>query len=158
MSAINRYTRRQIRALGLPTVESMLFRKQRCTLRPTPKNVARASAFVLEKWREYWDRYLYDLPDDLTNACKFASLFALLVFGGTLCGNERHQFVQLPDNRILDLTGAAGVPSGCETMHDAAWWGNPEHEKDMVSVAPLVARWVTEFRGLSRRSKGRGVV
>lgn len=148
---IDRYTRHQIRALGLPTIESMLFQRQRGALRPTPESVAAARAFVLEKWRERAALLGDAPPDDLADACTFASIFALLVFGGNLCGNEQHQFVQLPNCSILDLTGAAGVPVGHETMHDAAWWGNPDHEVNVASVAPRVARWVAEFR--ARRSK-----
>lgn len=128
----------------------------------TEENIERAKAFVLKKWIERWHErnpngptynafFGWDRePTDLSSACKFSSMFAQRVFGGQLRGNIDHQFVKLPDGRILDLNiDAEDVrklrASGDPHRHDRAFWGNPEHLDAMKSCEPRVGQWVSEF-------------
>lgn len=126
---------------------------------PTPQALAAAESFLREKWAERAADIGRDPPSDLTGACKFASAFAALVFGGTLRGNWHHQWVEhadAPGGRI-DLTRAEGVlphdtrcaRAGCRQgrldRHDARFFGNREHKADMASIAPRAQRWAREF-------------
>jgi hypothetical protein len=153
-------------AAGLPSM-----------LPATPENIARAKAFVMKKWieRHYEQNGSYDrpppAPTDLSNACKFSSLFAQAIFGGKLRGNEGHQFVELPDGQRLDLNfDAADVIRmttrfeqdgkkgwlkyhgdefeewhGDPYSHDPKFFGNPDHINSMKSILPRVKDWVHEF-------------
>jgi hypothetical protein len=120
-------------------------------LKPTHDNVARAKAFVFEKWKERAKEYHRPEPLDLSNACKFASLFAREIFGVRLRGNWHHQYLVAPNGQIVDLTDAAGVPANIDPhAHDRHFWGNPEHKDDMKSCKPRVDKWKREFmQGLS---------
>lgn len=148
----------------------------------TPENVAKAREFVLQKWIErFHERYPHlaqdpnhpEYPKDLSNSCKFTSLFAQVVFGGTLRGNEGHQYVELENGEILDLnseakdvaemralhqqTGKTGWHSidgresegwhyhGDPHEHDSGFFGNSDHYDSMRSVLPRVTDWVREF-------------
>jgi hypothetical protein len=148
----------------------------------TSENIERAKQFVLKKWIErFQERYPSlakdptgpDYPRDLSNSCKFTSLFAQAVFGGRLRGNEGHQFVELEDGQRLDLnadaedvlairkrferSGLTGwhtdpdEPSGFVDYHgdphahDPAFFGNRDHVEAMRSVVPRVKDWVQEF-------------
>ena len=136
----------------------------------TPENVAKAKAFVLRKWQERTKEWnsetrrlfrsmpsnkdkpfpyglFHPVPKDLTDACKFCSMFAQRVFGGKIEGNHDHQYVRLPDGQVLDLTDAIGLDKSAAYRHDRAFWNNPEHRDSMASCEPRVERWVKEFTG-----------
>lgn len=160
MDAIRRYAVRQAGESGLLPVEGILRGTAQGWLAPTPKNIATAKAFLLDKWRERAREQGQVEPTDLTDACKFASVFAQCVFGGRLRGNWHHQWVAHSTAGKIDLTDAAGVEyhsarclrSGCFqgaiAHHDARFWANPDHAEDVESVLPRVARWVVEFKAL----------
>ena len=129
------------------------------TISPTPQALAAAEDFFRHKWAERAASLNRERPSDLTGACKFASAFAALVFGGTVRGNWHHQWVEhseAPGGRI-DLTHAEGVLphdrrcvlAGCRQgridRHDARFFGNKDHKSDMASVAPRAQRWAQEF-------------
>lgn len=125
-------------------------------LPPTPENIERAKQFAFQKWIEYHEerkarcgpRVNYRMPHDLTNACKFTSLFARAIFGGRLRGNEAHQFVQLADGTIIDLNIDAEDVQQLEDYahrHEVGFWGNPDHKDSVDSCVPRVDRWVNEF-------------
>lgn len=111
-------------------------------LAPTEEIVRAASDFVFEKWVERAKERGWELPTDLSWACKFASLFAVCVFGGRMRGNDEHQYAVHPTYGIIDLTN--GV-MGREMGHDAGWWANKDHVESMQSCVPRVERWVEEF-------------
>lgn len=113
--------------------------------------VGRAKKFILEKWQERAVERKAKMPEDLSGACKFASLFAARVFGGELVGNSNHQFVRL-HGEILDLTdGASSFAEWRQKginpyRHDQEFWGNPEHLASMESCLPRVDGWVSAWR------------
>jgi hypothetical protein len=112
----------------------------------TEENVEKAKAFIKQKWNERAKEYGREEPTDLSGACKFASMFAKLVFGGELRGNKLHQFVEL-DNRLIDLTaGSSDVVLMKEPYkHDKRFWNNPEHKRSMQSCEPRAKQWAEEF-------------
>lgn len=84
-------------------------------LEPTDANLALAKEFLLECWRKRAVRRKRERPDTLENACKFATLYAIKLFGGDVRGNWYHIYAVcgIPA-RIVDLTDAAGVgPEQC---------------------------------------------
>ena len=109
--------------------------------------IAMAKAFVMEKWIERAIELGRPTPIDLSNSCKFSSMFAQAIFGGRLEGHVDHQFVRLTDGSILDLNedGADVRAMANPHRHDARFWGNPEHAEALISCKPRVARWVEEF-------------
>jgi hypothetical protein len=117
----------------------------------TPENIHRAKQFVMQKWAERHAERGYDAPEDLSNACKFTSLFARDVFGGRLRGSMAHQFVQAEDGTIIDLNlDAKDVKALGDHAHhhdDELFWGNPEHKEALDSCRPRVSQWVAEFLG-----------
>ena len=114
-------------------------------LKPTKKNIAAAKNFVFLKWKERAQELDLKEPVDLTNACKFASLFVQQVFGGRLRGNWHHQWVEIGD-RVIDLTGShPTVPCGWPYEHDEEFWLNEEHKDSLASCIPRVNAWVQEF-------------
>jgi hypothetical protein len=71
----------------------------------TPDLIDRAKQFVLRKPQERaMERGYSEVPADLSNACKFASLFAQRIFGGQRRGNWDHQYLVLPNGQPLGLT------------------------------------------------------
>lgn len=119
-------------------------------LEPSDDNIASAKAFVLKKWKERAAERYSPEPTDLTSSCKFTSLFANKVFGGKIKGNWQHQFVQLPDGKIIDLNIEAEDVKRLGQQahaHDESFWRkNPEHKESMISCVPRVNTWVKEFR------------
>lgn len=106
-----------------------------------------ARDFALNGWNAR--RFERGLPaaKDLSNACKFASLFARELFGGTLKGNAEHQYLELPSGQVVDLTqGSAMFDEMDDPMvHDPDFWGNPEHVESLESCMPRVDDWVKGF-------------
>lgn len=120
----------------------------------TPENIERAKRFVMNKWVERAkERHEPKVPIDLSNACKFSSMFAREIFGGRLRGNQAHQFVQLADGKIVDLNSDARdvLALGDNAQHhdEELFWGNPDHVDALDSCRPRVKLWVKEFLGQS---------
>ncbi len=124
-----------------------------------------ARVFVLERWIERDEARVRELaglagmpfedwvrqrgwraPNDLTNACKFSSLFTKLIFGGSIAGNESHQF-NLIDGRIVDLTAGSSGLVGLKGAyrHDPIFFGNDDHLASLVSCMPRVREWADHF-------------
>ena len=117
-------------------------------LSPTDENIARATAFVLKKWRERAAERGQVEPKDLSSSCKFTSMFAQAIFGGTLRGNWAHQYIVV-DDKIIDLNRDAEDVKGKDVYHhDSKWWGNAEHNASIRSCEDRVKLWVEEFRSL----------
>lgn len=124
------------------------------TLTATDKNVEKARDFVWKKWQERADELGRPKPKDLTGACKFASIFARYVFGGTLRGNADHQFLVI-DGKVVDLTsGSSDVFALDEPYrHSAHWWGNRDHVYSLESAEPRASVWAAEFLASAKRSR-----
>lgn len=141
---------------------------------PLPADVTTitaAKAFVLERWQERArEQGQAALPPDLSGACKFSSHFASLVFGGDIRGNLFHQWVELPDGRILDLNEdaedvallkAGEIPEYARQYaqwrrqsppedvytHDPKHMRRLDQRRSMASVRPRAERWADAFRG-----------
>lgn len=119
----------------------------------SPEAIEQAKRFVLAQWQaRHLERHgelgKDSLPTDLSSSCKFSSLFAQAVFGGTLQGNYHHQFVRLPSGQRLDLNeDAQDVQALGEQAHrhDPVWWGNRDHREAMESCLPRVQAWLCKF-------------
>jgi GNAT superfamily N-acetyltransferase len=115
----------------------------------TDEWIGRAEEFLKEKWGDRRKEQGREASSDLHGACKFASLFAKVLFGGVIRGNVDHQLVKTA-TRIIDLTGMFDPNT---FHHDKEFFGNPEHAKSMASCEPRVARWVKEFRQRYKEKK-----
>lgn len=91
-------------------------------------------------------------PQDLAGACKFASMFAQRLFGGSLRGNGDHQYLQRDDGRIIDLCALASDVAEIRRLgrdpyrHDRRWFGNAEHKASMRSCEERVDAWVAAWQ------------
>lgn len=106
---------------------------------PTLKNIKKAKEFIFSKWKERALEKNKPEPTNLDNACKFASLFALEIFGGKLRGNSEHQWIEI-NGIIIDLTD-----NNTNYEHDDDFWMNEEHAESLESCMPRVEDWVKIF-------------
>jgi len=128
-------------------------------IQPTSENLNKFLQFLKEKWTERskqrhdsWgdaqDR-AWQPPSTLEGACKFTSLFALRLFGGRIRGNEHHQYLELPNGKIID---PVPVPDHDNPQHhDDEFWLNPEHKQSLESCLPRVKGWVNEFMSMNQQ-------
>ena len=114
-------------------------------IKVTPEIIRMARTFLIQKWKDRAVELGRPEPDDLTGACKFASLFAQALFGGKLKGNWHHQYVLLPNGEKIDLVGGM-TRDRVDYTHDPEFWNNPEHVESMKSCAPRVKTWTNEFK------------
>lgn len=117
-------------------------------LLPEPLNIQKAKSFLLNKWHDRAKEWGRDIPNDLSGACKFASLFAQKLFGGKIRGNKNHQFVQLENGKVIDLTDDSRMVKMLKNpyKHDKDFWeNNTEIKKSLKSCEPRVEKWVKEF-------------
>lgn len=113
----------------------------------TPENIQIAREFVFQRWIERSNSRGDQTPVDLSSACKFASLFAWQLFGGTLAGNCRHQYILTQEGDVLDLcSGSAELRSMLEPyVHDAEFFANEEHLESLESCMLRVSDWLKKF-------------
>jgi hypothetical protein len=123
-------------------------------LEPGTEVVIRAKAFVLAKWRERAKEIGSGEARDLSRSCKFSSLFAKMVFGGAIAGNDDHQFVTRK-GKILDLNAEASDVTSLPNAYadEKGFVGNKHHHVSMKSCVPRVRRWVKEFVALEAAPK-----
>ncbi len=110
----------------------------------SPANVEQAKAFVLRQWQARAAERQCPLPHDIEGACKFASLFAVKLFGGEMRGNWHHQYVMV-GAKIVDLTDGAGVRPALRYEHDPSFWFNTEHLDSLLSCLERVDKWLGEW-------------
>lgn len=112
----------------------------------TPELFEKAHSIAMKCWLER-ERLAGREASDLSNSCKFTSLFMWVLFGGKLQGNELHQYV-LHQTGILDLNkDAMDVQQMKEPhRHDAVFFLNPEHVSSLQSCWPRVRQWITCFQ------------
>src|SRR5271170_6002995 len=109
----------------------------------TPEWIAKAKAFMKEKWAErHTEMGREGVPTDMAGACKFASLLAQQLFNGQIKGNPEHQVLK----RGMDIIDLTDLFDPNAFYHDKEWFGNPEHEESMASCMPRVQQWAEEFR------------
>lgn len=109
---------------------------------PTPEAMIQAKDFLLAAWRERTLETGRPEPDDLTDSCKFTSLFMAVEFGGSVRGNYFHQFCRLPDGHVFDPNeDACDVRTLLETHQMNKGNGRP-HPFAVREVAPLVKSMV----------------
>jgi hypothetical protein len=111
----------------------------------TQDNIVKAKTFVLKKWQERAAERGKTV-DDLSNACKFSSMFAQRIFGGTIQGNYDHQYLVLSD-RVIDLNDDAMDVQKMSNpyRHDKSFFGKKDYKASMKSCEPRVEKWVEEF-------------
>jgi hypothetical protein len=80
-------------------------------------------------------------PESLDGACKFATLFFKLAFGGIIAGSYEHQFNVLNGQRI-DLVG---IDDYADVEHDPEFFGNDEHVASMRSCLARVQIWLDQL-------------
>lgn len=103
----------------------------------TPENVAIARSILTAGWRARALKRGLPAPPDLEGACKFASLFVKLAFGGRIEGAWAHQYNVIA-GQTIDLTGQS-----CDADHDPVFFGNREHLASMASCLPRVQTWLS---------------
>ena len=115
------------------------------SLTPDAETLAWMRAFCLDKWRERAADRGLSCPSDLSSSCKFTSLFARAFFGGSLEGNELHQFLVV-DDEVVDLNVNAQDVAMMDDphAHDPGFFGNPEHIEALESCIPRVNIWISE--------------
>lgn len=126
-------------------------------IQATPNNLKRFEQFLKVKWAER-SKQRYDSwgdtqdkpwqpPATLEGACKFTSLFANRLFGGRMRGNQKHQYLELPNGKIIDPVPVPGVAN--PQQHDEEFWMNPDHKDSLESCLPRVNEWVKEFMSMN---------
>lgn len=119
------------------------------SLEPTDDNIKQVKQFVLKMWKERAKENNKSEPSDLTNACKFSSVFGQKIFGGKVEGNYHHQYNVLPDGTKLDLTDGAGGTQ-YKLYHDKKFYGNREHKQSLDSIQPRIEDWVKKFYSIHK--------
>jgi hypothetical protein len=139
-------------------------------LEPTPANIALAKKYIFRKWiereREVYDRETkwrevrgiekeFAEPSDLSNGCKFSSLFCSVIFGGKMVGNYDHYFTILPNGIRLDLNDEAGDIKNMLIKHNEGTGKDPYRIDDLFMIQSLkadrrdvsvrVTAWLNEF-------------
>lgn len=114
---------------------------------PSHDNMKTMEYFCLEMWQKRASEYKFEHPGDLTNSCKFTSLFLRSLIGGEIAGNERHQFVIL-DDEIFDLNKNSEDVKLIDEPYfeDFYFIGNPEHLESLESCIPRVNNWLEIFQ------------
>lgn len=120
-------------------------------LRPSPENIEAARALALSLWRERAASRLEPEPADLSDSCKFSALIAKALFGGAVCGNERHFFCRTDDGTIIDLNEHAADVQAIRAVgrdpyrHDARFMARMDVREALKSCQPRVDRWLALY-------------
>lgn len=103
----------------------------------TPENLAIARSILTAGWTARALERGLSAPRDLEGACKFASLFVKLAFGGRIEGAWAHQYNVIA-GKTIDLT-----EQSCDAGHDPVFFGNREHLASLKSCLPRVQTWLS---------------
>ena len=112
----------------------------------SPENIAAATAFAFDRWRERAVELGRGEPSDLSGSCKFCALFAKALFGGAIDGNDEHVFARV-DGKVIDLSAASADVAGL----DDPYGSDPEHlwnedlHYSLSTCLPRVRAWVAAF-------------
>ncbi len=119
----------------------------------TPEIIAAARSFAFRKWQERSAERGLPPPHDLSNSCKFTSLFAQSLFGGEIRGNYFHFHVRLPSGERIDLNEQATDVQAIKDrgsnpyLHERAFMRSRDVRESLKSCRPRVEQWVEEFLG-----------
>ncbi|MFP3637556.1 hypothetical protein [Paraburkholderia sp. SIMBA_054] len=113
----------------------------------TNEQIAIARHVLFDGWRKRAFERDEAPPADLAGACKFASLFFKIAFGGRIEGAHEHQFNVLKD-RTIDLSNQQQFRG---VGHDESFFGNEEHLDSMRSCLPRVLIWISALDALLSR-------
>jgi hypothetical protein len=115
-------------------------------IEPTEYNLKIMQKFCMDMWKKRAEERQVEVPKDLTNSCKFTSIFLRHFIGGEIGANECHQFV-IKDNDIFDLNKDA-----CDVLNmkepyfqDYEFIGNPEHIESIETCIPRIEKWIEVF-------------
>ena len=102
--------------------------------------------FCLEKWRERAKERYMKPPEDLSNSCKFTSMFVRQILGGHITGNFYHQFCIVEDE-IVDINQNCKDVLELDEPHfiDSNFIGNRDHIFSLESCIPRLNDWIDEF-------------
>ena len=107
---------------------------------------ARAKLFLFEKWCELATTQNLIRPTDLSSSCKYGSLFAQNIFGGSIRGHYEHQY-NFIEGRLVDLShdsldvGRMSNPY----LHEKTYFDIPETRISLARCSPRAAQWACEF-------------
>lgn len=137
----------------------------------TPDDIARAKAFAMSMWRQRALELGRPEPTDLSDACKFCSLFAQGIFGGSILAHDFHCWTMV-DGEVIDLAedgrdvldlADGRVPTSATdyaNRYGLTWNGDDPYEADvcfmarrefveaMESCIPRTTRWIEEWNRL----------
>ncbi|MBB4861543.1 hypothetical protein HNP46_000354 [Pseudomonas nitritireducens] len=103
-----------------------------------------AKSVLDDLWKERLDSRGRFYEGHRDGSAKFASLLAQRLFGGKLCGNQNHSFVELPDGKIIDLNDdqryVAALGSDAHARDDIHMM-NHETRASFGSCVPRIERW-----------------
>ncbi|MDU8352935.1 hypothetical protein RYA05_13820 [Pseudomonas syringae pv. actinidiae] len=116
-----------------------------------PNSWKAAQDFAYEKMCERAIGLGLDKPFDLSQGCKFSSLFVQQIFGGKIEGNEFHYFNRIR-GKIHDLNEFAFDVSNLDDpyKHDPREIMQYDYLISLESCLPRVKKWVVEFTEIAK--------
>lgn len=111
------------------------------------EQIERASQFALRMWQQRATELGREIPDDLSGACKFCSVFARGLWGGAIVGNSEHVFVRR-GMQIIDLTAMAkGTLSlGMAAYNETTEPDHPDYRESISNCIPRVMDWFLRWQ------------
>lgn len=127
--------------------DEWLLRDHRGPVEATAENVEAARIFALDRWRERAEENGLPVPADLSGACKFCSLFAKSLFGGSIDGHYDHIFNRI-GGEVLDLSAASADVIGLRDAYrsDPEFLASEDLHYSLETCVPRVLRWVAAFQ------------
>ncbi|MEG0868905.1 MAG: hypothetical protein RSG77_17885 [Hafnia sp.] len=124
-------------------------KKPKVALNAHTLNLARN--FVLDRWQARAKELGLDKPEDLTNSCKFSSLFVQRIFGGSIEANECHCYNRI-NGIVVDLNEFAMDVLGMDEpyLEDPDFLEEPEFHESLSSCQARVSAWVSGFYELAQ--------
>jgi hypothetical protein len=124
---------------------------------PSATEIERARAVLRRGWAERATELGRPEPVDLSGACKFAALFAVSIFGGTLRANHAHAWAELGGD-VVDLVAPSDATAAGRYTPDPEFERRREFAESLDSCRPRVGCWVSESRRGQTGSDARGSI
>jgi hypothetical protein len=128
----------------MPTIDFTLPQIGKLTY--SSENFAKAKVFLFGKWCELASARNLIKPTDLSRSCKYGSLFAQRVFGGSIRGHYEHQY-NFIDGRLVDLSHDS-LDVGRMTnpyLHEILFFAIPEIQARLAKCSPRAEQWANDF-------------
>lgn len=105
-----------------------------------------AKRFFFRVWCEFARERGAPPPEDLSGACKYASLFMRELFGGEIEGHYAHQYNRI-DGRLVDLSHDARDVGRMHNpyLHEPEYFNIPEYQRSRAACMPRIDTWVRLF-------------